>query len=40
MPKRFETTSGEAQLNGALVKIDQQSGKAESIQRIQIKSIP
>ena len=40
MPKRFETASGEAQLNGTLIKIDQLSGKAKSIQRIQVKPIP
>lgn len=39
MPKRFETANGDAQLNGALIKIDSQSGKAKSIQRIQVKSV-
>ncbi|MFQ5674063.1 MAG: TIGR00282 family metallophosphoesterase [Nitrospinales bacterium] len=39
LPKRFETASGEAQLNAALVKVDPRSGKANHIERIQVKSI-
>ena len=37
LPKRFETAAGEAQFNGAIVAVDQESGKAESIRRIQIR---
>jgi len=37
LPKRFETATGEAQFNGAIVAVDQESGKAESIRRIQIR---
>lgn len=40
LPRRAETASGEVQIHGALVEINQQTGKAEKIQRIQVNSIP
>lgn len=37
LPKRFETAGGEAQVNGAVIAINRETGKAESIKRIQIR---
>jgi metallophosphoesterase (TIGR00282 family) len=37
MPKRFETASGPAILQGAIVTVDQRSGRAVAIERLQIK---
>jgi calcineurin-like phosphoesterase len=34
MPQRFEVAKGRVLLQGALVKINEGSGRAESIQRI------
>lgn len=35
LPRRMETASGEPQINGVLVEIDPETGKAKRIQRIQ-----
>jgi metallophosphoesterase (TIGR00282 family) len=35
MPARFEMAEGDVQLHGAVIDIDEKTGKAESIQRIQ-----
>ena len=35
-PRRFETATGETQLRAAVVNLDPQSGKAKSIERIQL----
>ena len=37
LPKRFETADGEGQVNGAVIAINKETGKAESIKRIQIR---
>ncbi len=37
MPTRFETASNDARLNGVVVEIDERTGKAVSIQRLQVK---
>jgi len=37
IPKRFEVAKGNVQLNGALLQIDESSGKARQIQRLQLK---
>lgn len=37
MPTRFETASGDARLSGIVVEIDERTGKAVSIQRLQVK---
>lgn len=37
MPTRFETASKDARLNGVVVEIDERTGKAVSIQRLQVK---
>ncbi|MEW6324336.1 MAG: TIGR00282 family metallophosphoesterase [Nitrospirota bacterium] len=37
MPKRFETATGPAILQGAIVTVDPASGKATAIQRLQIR---
>ena len=37
MPTRFETATGDAKLNGIVVEIDERTGKAVSIQRLQVK---
>jgi metallophosphoesterase (TIGR00282 family) len=37
MPTRFETATGDARLNGIVVEIDERSGKAVSIQRLQVR---
>jgi metallophosphoesterase (TIGR00282 family) len=37
MPTRFETATGDARLNGIVVEIDERTGKAVSIQRLQVK---
>jgi metallophosphoesterase (TIGR00282 family) len=34
MPARFETATGNARLNGAIVEADDQTGRAEDIERI------
>ncbi|KMP10789.1 metallophosphoesterase [Candidatus Nitromaritima sp. SCGC AAA799-C22] len=39
LPKRLETAAGLAQINGAVVGIDRQTGKAKGIRRIQIRSL-
>jgi metallophosphoesterase (TIGR00282 family) len=36
LPKRLETASGPSQLNGALFAINRETGKAESIRRLQL----
>jgi hypothetical protein len=36
LPKRLETATGPGQLNGVLVAVDRETGKAEKIQRIQL----
>ncbi len=38
MPTRFETATGDARLNGIVVEIDERTGKAVSIERLQVKS--
>jgi 2',3'-cyclic-nucleotide 2'-phosphodiesterase len=37
MPTRFETATNDARLNGIVVEIDERTGKAVSIQRLQVK---
>ena len=37
LPKRFETAGGEGQVNGAVIAINKETGKAEGIKRIQIR---
>lgn len=37
MPKRFETATGPAILQGAIVTVDSASGKATAIQRLQVR---
>ena len=37
MPTRFETALNDARLNGVVVEIDERTGKALSIQRLQVK---
>jgi len=37
MPTRFETAVGDARLNGIVVEIDERTGKAVNIQRLQVK---
>jgi metallophosphoesterase (TIGR00282 family) len=37
MPTRFETATGDARLNGIVVEIDERTGKAVSIQRLQVR---
>lgn len=37
IPTRFETATGDARLNGVVVEIDERTGKAVSIERIQLK---
>ena len=37
LPQKFETATGPAQLNGVLVTVDPKTGKAEAIERIQIR---
>lgn len=39
LPVRFEVASGPAQINGALIEIDTQSGKATNIERINIMEV-
>lgn len=39
MPRRLETASGSSQFCGAVIEIDEQTGRAGKIQRIQIRSI-
>jgi calcineurin-like phosphoesterase len=36
LPGRFETASGDPRLNGALVTVDEQSGRATHIERISL----
>lgn len=36
LPRRFETASGETQLRGVVINVDDQSGKAKGIERIQL----
>ena len=38
LPKRLETASGESQLNGAVIAVDRNTGRAGDIQRIQVFS--
>lgn len=37
LPARFETATGDPRLNGVVVEIDERTGKAVSIERIQLK---
>lgn len=37
LPARFETATGDARLNGVMVEIDERTGRAVSIERIQFK---
>ncbi len=37
MPKHFEVAKANVQLNGVLLKIDEETGKAQQIQRLQLK---
>jgi calcineurin-like phosphoesterase len=37
MPTRFETATGDARLCGVVVDIDERTGKAVSIERLQIR---
>ncbi len=37
MPKHFEVAKGDVQLNSILLQIDNKSGKAQQIQRLQLK---
>lgn len=37
LPRRLETAGGEAQVHGALVSVNEETGRAEKIQRIQIQ---
>jgi len=37
MPTRFEVASGDIQLHGAVIEIDETTGKARSIERVQEK---
>ena len=37
MPARFEMAEGDIQLHGAIVDIDEKTGKARSIKRVQEK---
>lgn len=37
MPTRFETAEGDARLNGVVVEIDERTGKAVSIERLQVR---
>lgn len=37
MPNRFETASGDARVNGIVVEMDERTGKAVYIERIQLK---
>ena len=37
MPTRFETATGDARLCGVVVDIDERTGKAVSIERLQVK---
>lgn len=39
LPVRFEVAKGPSQINGIIVEIDEQTGKAQKIQRIDIKEI-
>ncbi len=38
MPRKFETAKGTALLSGVMVEIDEKSGRATSIQRLQLKT--
>jgi calcineurin-like phosphoesterase len=37
IPKSFEVAKGNVQLNGVLLQIDDTSGKAQHIQRLQLR---
>ena len=37
MPTKFEMAEGDIQLHGAIIDIDEKTGKAESIKRVQEK---
>ena len=37
MPVRFEVATGDAQVHGVIIDIDEKTGKARSIERIQEK---
>jgi hypothetical protein len=39
LPVRFEVAKGPSQINGIIVEIDEQTGKAQKIQRMDIKEI-
>src|SRR5215210_5383410 len=39
MPTRFETATGDVQLCGVVVEIDERTGKAVSIERIQVREL-
>jgi 2',3'-cyclic-nucleotide 2'-phosphodiesterase len=37
VPVRFETATGDARINGVLVEVDERTGKAVTIERLQVK---
>jgi calcineurin-like phosphoesterase len=37
VPVRFETATGVGQINGVLVEVDERTGKAVAIERVQVK---